>query len=138
MPALSADWASLAAELAGALHLATPPVAITFHAEPPAGIAPFGRPMPDPEPDGRAGRVPAGCVFWIHGGESTFATVPEDHGNCSVGSLTHGMVTMDDVAGNADVVALLEAGWVTPEAMAAIPVVGERPGAVTYGLLAET
>ena len=94
--------------------------------------------MPEPLADGRTGRVPAGCVFWIHATESTFATVAEDHGNCSVGSLTHGFKTLDEVAGNSDVAALLETGWVTMDVVPQIPVVTEKPGAVIYGPLAET
>ena len=37
--------------------------------------------MPAPTADGRTGRVPAGCVFWIRGAERSFTTVAEDHGN---------------------------------------------------------
>jgi uncharacterized protein (DUF169 family) len=64
--------------------------------------------------------------------------VAEDHGNCSVGSVTHGFKTLDDVAGNADVAALVEAGWVTMDVVPQIPVVRTRPASVTYGPLAET
>ena len=94
--------------------------------------------MPDPMEDGRTGRVPAGCVFWMHATEQTFSTVAEDHGNCSVGSLTHGFATLDEVAGNSDVAALVESGWVTMDVVPHIPVVRDRPGTVTYGPLADT
>ena len=130
------DWTTLANRLEGALSLAAAPIAITFSAEAPAGVAAFDRPMPEPLPDGRTGRVAAGCVFWTHATESTFSTVKADHGNCSVGSLTHGFVTLDEVAGNSDVAALLETGWVTMDVVPQIPVVTETPGAVTYGPLA--
>jgi uncharacterized protein (DUF169 family) len=132
------DWARLASGLADALHLATPPIAITFSTAPPSGVAAFDAPMPPPADDGRTGRVPAGCVFWIHAAEQTFVTMPEDHGNCSVGSLTHGLKTLDEVAGNDDVTALVGSGWVSPEVFPQIPTVSERPGAITYGPLAET
>ena len=132
------SWTTLASALQSQLHLATPPVAITFSAEPPAGVPAFDQPMPDPMPDGRTGRVPAGCVFWNHAADRTFTTVAEDHANCSVGSLTHGFKTLDEVAGNGDVAALLESGWVTMDVVPQIPVVTERPAAVTYGPLAET
>jgi uncharacterized protein (DUF169 family) len=94
--------------------------------------------MPAPTPDGRTGRVPAGCVFWMKSTSRTFSTVPQDHGNCSVGQLTHGMKTLDEVAGNWDVAALLESGWVTMDVVPLIPTVSTPPGAVTYGPLAET
>jgi uncharacterized protein (DUF169 family) len=94
--------------------------------------------MPAPLPDGRTGRVAAGCVFWMHAADRTFSTVAADHGNCSVGSLTHGFATLDDVGDNGDVAALLESGWVTMDVVPQIPVVAERPGAVVYGPLADT
>ncbi len=135
---ISTDWPGLAAALTSALHPTAPPVAITFDVEPPAGVEDHGGPMPAPLPDGRTGRVPAGCVFWMDAVDRTFSTTKADHGNCSVGSLTHGFATLDEVAGNDDVAALLGAGWVSMEDVPRIPVVTERPGAVTYGPLAET
>lgn len=135
---ISTDWPGLAAALTSALHPTAPPVAITFDVELPAGVEDHGGPMPAPLPDGRTGRVPAGCVFWMDAVDRTFSTTKADHGNCSVGSLTHGFATLDEVAGNDDVAALLGAGWVSMEDVPRIPVVTERPGAVTYGPLAET
>jgi uncharacterized protein (DUF169 family) len=113
-------------------------LAITFTDTAPAGVEPFSEPMPDALDDGRTGRVPAGCVFWIKAAERTFSTVAEDHGNCSVGSLTHGFKTLDEVAGNSDVAALLESGWVSMDVVPQIPVVTEKPGAVVYGPLGQT
>ena len=132
------QWAQLADALDKNLHLTSPPLAITFSAEPPAGVAPFDAPMPEPMPDGRTGRVPAGCVFWMHAADRTFSTVADDHANCSVGSLTHGFKTLDEVAGNSDVAAMLEVGWVTMDVVPQNPVVQEKPGAVTYGPLRDT
>ncbi len=132
------SWASLDAALTAALHPTAPPIAITFGAEAPAGVPDHGAPMPPPLPDGRTGRVPAGCVFWMDAVDRTFTTTKADHGNCSVGSMTHGFATLDEVAGNDDVATLLSTGWVTMEDVPRIPVVTERPGAVTYGPLADT
>jgi uncharacterized protein (DUF169 family) len=132
------EWKQLADELDRTLHLTAPPLAITFSDAPPAGVPAFDEPMPDAMPDGRTGRVPAGCVFWIKATERTFSTVGADHGNCSVGSMTHGFKTMDEVAGNSDVAALLESGWVSMDVVPQIPVVTKKPGAVTYGPLADT
>src|SRR5207247_10718348 len=129
---------ALSQQLSDALGLAAAPIAITFGSSTPGGVAPFDAPMPEPTDDGRTGRVPAGCVFWMHATERTFSTVGEDHGNCSVGSLTHGFKTLEEVAGNGDVAALLESGWVTMDVLPQIPVVHEKPGAVTYGPLADT
>jgi uncharacterized protein (DUF169 family) len=135
---LTQDWAGLAGRLDSTLHPTAPPVAITFTAEAPAGVAAFDEPMPAAGPDGRTGRVPAGCVFWMKGVDKTFSTVAADHGNCSVGSLTHGFITLEEAATRADVGALMESGWVTMDMVPDIPLVSEKPGAVTYGPLADT
>lgn len=134
----TADWSQLAVELSSALHLASPPIAITFSVGPPPGVPRADDPMPEPLEDGRTGRVAAGCVFWMKAAEKTFSTVAADHANCSVGSLTHGFKTLHEVAGNSDVATLLATGWVTMDVVPLIPVVRDRPGAVTYGPLAET
>jgi hypothetical protein len=42
---------------------------------------------------------------------------------------------MQEVAGNADVAALCESGWVTPEAVGSIAVMREKPASVVYGPL---
>jgi uncharacterized protein (DUF169 family) len=117
------------------LGLAVPPVAIAFISHVPAGIERIQRTMPPRTADGRTGAVAASCVFWIEGTQGVFATEAEDHGNCSVGSLTHGFKTMEEIAQNADIAALCETGWVTPEAVAKIAVVREKPKCVVYGPL---
>jgi uncharacterized protein (DUF169 family) len=135
---MTQSWNDLAGRLSASLSLAAPPIAISFRAGPVDDIAAFDEPMPAPLPDGRTGRVPAGCVFWMRAADATFTTVAEDHGNCSVGSVTHGFKTLDEVGGNSDVAALLESGWVTMDVVPQIPVVTQKPGAVVYGPLAET
>jgi uncharacterized protein (DUF169 family) len=137
MPQTS-PWSDAAAALTAALQLDVPPIAITFSASAPEGVAPFDAAMPEPTADGRTGRVPAGCVFWTKAVDRTFTTVAADHGNCSVGSLTHGFVTLEEAAGRSDVAALLESGWVTMDMVPHIPVVADKPDTVTYGPLAES
>ncbi len=131
------NWADLSNQLEGALGLANPPLAITFHASA-SGVDRFESNMPSPADDGRTGAVPAGCVFWMHAADATFSTVAQDHRNCSVGSVTHGFLGLMDVLESGDVGALLESGWVTPEAAMAIPVVEEKPEEVVYGPLGES
>ena len=104
---MTQNWNELAGRLNASLSLVAPPIAISFRSGPVDGIAAFDEPMPAPLPDGRTGRVPAGCVFWMKAADATFTTVAEDHGNCSVGSLTHGFKTLVEVAGNSVVAALL-------------------------------
>ena len=135
---ITRDWAGLAGGLTSALGLAVQPIAISFSAKPVEGVPAFDAPMAPPTPDGRTGRVPAGCVFWMKAVDATFNTAPEDHGNCSVGSLTHGLKTLDEVADKEDVATLMSSGWVDAAASAAIPTVSQRPGNITYGPLRET
>jgi uncharacterized protein (DUF169 family) len=131
-------WEAAADRLTAALHLTVAPVAITFAADEQA--LPFADSSvrePEPAADGRTGRVPAGCVFWVHALNRTFTTRSEDHANCSVGSLTHGLMDLETASRRVDVATLVETGWVTPEIFTAIPTVATRPEAITYGPLAE-
>lgn len=130
-------WSEAAQRLTVALHLRVDPIAITFGPAAVPTFAEFSELMPEPTPDGRTGRVPAGCVFWVHALERTFTTMPEDHANCSVGSLTHGLIDLATAATRDDVDALVEAGWVSPDVFPVIPTVVHRPDAITYGPLAE-
>src|SRR5262245_66305889 len=102
-------------DLVDLLGLAVPPVAIAFSGSAPTGIGRLERAMPAPTVDGRTGAVAASCVFWIKGTRGIFATKAEDHGNCSVGSLTHGFKTVNEIARNSDGNELCGTGWVTPE-----------------------
>jgi uncharacterized protein (DUF169 family) len=137
----SPAWTAAAADLSNLLHLTNPPLAITWSTATEAsaaGISPFDEPMAPPTGDGRTGRVPAGCVFWMKGTDRTFSTEAADHGNCSVGSVTHGFKGWADVVANADVAALLESGWVTMDDVPNIPVVADGAERITYGPLAES
>ena len=64
-------------------------------------------------------------------------TRPSDHGNCSVGSLTHGLISLDEAATKKDVQAICEAGWVTPEIFPHIPTITNKPATIVYGPLHE-
>src|SRR4029450_1249886 len=132
------SWKDLATELSALLSLEQAPLAITFSQAAPPGVPAYEEAMPPPTPDGRTGKVPAGCVFWVKAAKRTFTTVPADHGNCSVGSMTHGLKTMQEVAGNSDVAALLDSGWVTMDMVPHIPVFTQRPNFITYGPLQDT
>lgn len=132
------DYRAMSKTLMDLLALSAPPLAITFTQDEAADVPRYEGPMPAPAPDGRTGKVSAGCVFWMKAVDRTFRTCAEDHGNCSVGSLTHGFITLDAAAKRDDVKALVEACWVTPEVFPHIPVVKQRPACVIYGPLAET
>lgn len=128
--------AELSAELTELLGLAVPPIGIAFRrsSETP-DIPPVGLAHPAPTEDGRTGAVPAPCVFWMLGAERIFSTVEADHGNCSVGAYTHGFKRLEDIAGNADVAALVQSGWVGEADFPKVPAVKDRPGSIVYGPL---
>jgi uncharacterized protein (DUF169 family) len=132
------NWKKLAFEIRNLLNLQSLPIAITFSDVAPQGISPYEGVMPEPTLDGRTGKVPAGCVFWIKSMEQTFTTASQDHGNCSVGSFTHGLKKIDEIKGNSDVSTLLECGWVTEEMFSQIPAIKERSDFITYGPLDKT
>jgi uncharacterized protein (DUF169 family) len=126
------DNQKLAEDLVKSLGLQHAPLAIRFTQEAIPGVDPITDPMPAPTADGR---IAAGCVFWMKAEGRSFSTVAEDHANCSVGSVTHGFRTLEEVGDKADVGALVGAGWVAPEMFPAIPVVKEPYKYVSYGPL---
>jgi uncharacterized protein (DUF169 family) len=131
------NWAILASELTDLLGLSVPPVAITFRDEEVSPAHRYVSEMPPPVEDGRTGAVPAGCVFWMKATEATFSTEEQDHGNCSVGSFTHGFKSLEDVSKNSDVKALLETGWVSAETVGQLTRVNKKPLHIIYGPLSK-
>lgn len=132
------DWGELSARLSAALKLVAPPIGIAFVRDVAATPAPaFDALMAPPNDAGRTGAVPAGCVFWMKATERAFATSAADHANCSVGSYTHGFLTLEEAATRDDVEAVLASGWVDHAAMTSLPAMRERPAQVVYGPLAE-
>lgn len=126
------NYKALGQRLTELLSLKVSPMTITFSDKQPENIPQFEGKMPEKTPDGRTGKVSAGCVFWMHGSERQFTTTPEDHANCSVGSLTHGLMTLEEVKNNADIQAILECGWVPLEIVPNIPVLKNKPKYITY------
>ena len=132
------EWRSLNDRLVATLKPFAPPVAISFLAEDQAvPAARLDDAYPEPNKHGRTGQVSAGCVFWIRGADTSFATNAADHANCSVGSFTHGFLTLEEAATKDDVCAVLESGWVDEAAIGALPVVANRPASVVYGPLVD-
>lgn len=130
------SWTSISEQLSKALVPFAPPLSITFSAKT-TSIDKFDSPMAPATEEGRTGRVPAGCVFWIEGINRTFATLAEDHGNCSVGSFTHGLMDLNTAATKSDVANLVGAKWVREEDFTSIAHVEERPQEIIYGPLAD-
>jgi uncharacterized protein (DUF169 family) len=132
------EFRKYAEALQSSLHLTAPPIGIAFRADDGSGTAPrYVSDPPAPTQDGRTGAVPAGCLFWFKAVDQVFSTISEDHGNCSVGSYTHGFKPLAEAATKADVGALFESGWITEADVPGIAHVPERPGSIIYGPLAE-
>lgn len=131
------QWRSLADRLVAILKPYTAPVAISFLGKGQAvPVARLRDVAPEPNEHGRTGQVPAGCVFWVRAATEVFATRASDHANCSVGSFTHGFLTLEEAASKDDVCAVLEAGWVDEAAVSALPHVSLKPDSIVYAPLA--
>lgn len=132
------EWAVLSTRLTAALGPVAEPIGIAFLSPGEESPAPdFDEGRAAPNEAGRTGSVPAGCVFWMKALEGPFSTAAADHANCSVGSYTHGFLTLAEAAAKDDVSAILEAGWVDRASMAGLPHVGEKPARIVYGPLSD-
>jgi uncharacterized protein (DUF169 family) len=122
------DYAKLSADLTEALSLSQSPIAISFTDTIPEGI---GAP---------ADRVPAGCRFWEDATSATFATSAEDHNLCAIGVYTHNL--QPSPAQQTDLMDALKVfgdlGYVRPEDIPLIPVLGSQSKHVIYSPLADT
>jgi uncharacterized protein (DUF169 family) len=117
---------ALVQELSQLLDLDHSPVAVTFH-EQELRAEPGGRPAPEP----------AGCCFWARAESQRVHTTAADHAHCSVGSYTHGFISLAEAAGGEDTAALVGSGWVTEADLAGAPSVAGAPAAITYEPLHE-
>ena len=117
---------TLAQELVRLLDLDHPPVAVAFHEHEPAEQL-RTRPAPGP----------AGCCFWQQAEQRRLHTTAADHANCSVGSYTHGLISLGEAAAGEDTAALVGSGWVTAADLGSAPHVAATPAAITYEPLDE-
>jgi uncharacterized protein (DUF169 family) len=123
------DYRGIEDRLRETFNLRRRPVAVTFRAAPPAGVAKF------------TGTEPSGCSFWrVAAGGRTFYTVPSDHYNCAVGSHTHRMALPPDRAQELDQTLgfMTGLGYLRMEEVPGIPRLPETPGAVVYAPLGDT
>lgn len=122
------SYSQLAETLARSLRLAQAPVAICFPESVPAGVP------------AHQGHAPAGCQFWREAATNTFATAADDHALCAVGSYTHNLE--QTAALRKDLQQCLTVfdslGYVRPEDLPLIPVLGTRPKHIVYAPLAES
>lgn len=125
---MSPSYSQLAEALTRSLRPAQPPVAVSFTDSLPSQVAQH------------QGHVPAGCRFWREAATSAFATSSADHALCAVGSYTHNLepspAQQKDLADCLSVFGKL--GYVTPDDLPLIPVLGTRPRHVVYSPLSRT
>ena len=119
------NYAVFADRLSELLGLTEAPVAVSVDAprEPDAAT-----PVP---------AQPAGCCFWEPAQQRRLDTVPADHANCSVGSYTHGLMTLEQAAAGGDTAALVGSGWVGEADLMAAAALPFRPSSITYQPLVE-
>jgi uncharacterized protein (DUF169 family) len=117
-------YSLLAHQLSELLGLTQPPVAITFNA-----------PTTERAPEVMA--QPAGCCFWAPARQERLDTLASDHAHCSVGSYTHGLITLEQAAAGEDTAALVGSGWVGPADLKAAAALPFRPASITYQPLAD-
>lgn len=124
----SHNFAEIAGSLSGSLDLQQSPIAITFADTWPEGIP------------AHAGQVPAGCRFWGDAAAGAFATSAADHNRCAIGVYTHNLEPSPGQ--QTDLMDALkifgDLGYVRPEDLPLIPVLGTQPKYVVYGPLAST
>jgi uncharacterized protein (DUF169 family) len=122
------SYSPFAETLACSLRLAQAPVAICFTDSVPARVPAY------------EGHAPAGCQFWREAATVPFATSSDDHALCAVGSYTHNLekstALQKDLQECLNVFDSL--GYVTPQDLPLIPVLGARPKHIVYAPLAES
>jgi uncharacterized protein (DUF169 family) len=124
-----ANYADLSKELAGALRLSLPPIAVCLAESKPEGVS-----------DYKGKRLPAGCVFWQEAAMGAFATQQADHGLCSIGMYTHNMDLSPDAQTDLGVAlkVFADIGYLPSDQVDAISVLKERPRYVIYAPLEST
>jgi uncharacterized protein (DUF169 family) len=120
-------YARLASELSGKLDLDTPPVALAFVDEQPAGVETLGA------------EGPSSCSFWRRAEQGVFYAPAEKHFNCAVGAMTMGFELPEPVMQNlmSTVETMCNAGYITPEEPRSMPSVKGGHSGIVYGPLAD-
>ena len=122
------DYRRLAEQLAAALELSVPPIAVAFRDAVPDGVPEFH------------GAAPAGCVFWQEAARRTFATSADHHALCSIGIHTlnlSGAPASQPEELRTALEAMTGLDYVREEEVAAIPVAQREVRHALYGPLAD-
>jgi uncharacterized protein (DUF169 family) len=121
------DYSRLAHELTDKLGLDTPPVALAFVNEQPAGV------------EALSAEGPSSCSFWRLAEQSVFYAPAAKHFNCAVGAMTMGFQlpqpVMQKLTGTVEL--MCSAGYITPDEPGAMPTVQGGHTGIVYGPLAD-
>jgi uncharacterized protein (DUF169 family) len=115
----------MAAKLATALGLATPPVALALADVPPPGVRTF------------EGSVPSACTFWRRAESAVFYATAAQHYRCPVGTMVMGFEMPDDVKQELMglVGVMVEGGYLGADEAPRIPTLPRKSAGVVYGPL---
>jgi uncharacterized protein (DUF169 family) len=123
------DYAQIERRLTDVLRLTRRPVAIAFRDVPPEGVLPL------------SGSQPSSCSFWrLAAGGHVFYTVPSDHYNCPVGSLTHNIpLPSEREAELKNVLAMMwDIGYIRMDDIPGIARLPQSPSVTVYAPLSQT
>lgn len=122
------SYSHLAEKLATSLRLVQPPVAVCFPDSVPTSVP------------AHEGHAPAGCQFWRDAAVASFSTTARDHALCAVGSYTHNLELSPAEHGELQecLTVFSSLGYVQPDDLPLIPVLGRRPQHVIYAPLAQS
>jgi uncharacterized protein (DUF169 family) len=111
--------------ISSGLQLTSPPIALSFIEEPPAGMTEF------------EGQVPSACTFWRKAESDVFYAAAEKHFNCPIGAMTMGFEMPQEV--QQQLMGLVQmmtgCGYITPEEAAKIPSINKPKKGIVYGPL---
>lgn len=117
-----------ARRLTAVLELDLPPVALRFVSQ-----------VPDDVPEVDRG-FPSSCSYWREAENHTFYASLDRHLHCAIGAMVMGFPLPGEVSAQLGEVisAMAECGYLSPEEVAAIPVVPKGHVGIVYGPLSQT
>ena len=119
------DWSAMARSLTEGLHLAKPPVQVTYLDAPPQGVP------------AHPGGSPSVCTFFAEGQKQAFYVDLKGHDACEIGAFVLGMAPEGELGSRlmATVGMMQKEGYLAPGDEAKIPRNEKAPRYVAYGPL---
>jgi uncharacterized protein (DUF169 family) len=119
------NYQEMAGRISSSLQLTTPPIALSFSEEVPAGVAGF------------EGEVPSACSFWRKAESDVFYAAAGKHFNCPIGAMTMGFDMPQEVQEQlmGMVQMMTGCGYISPEEAAKIPSINKKKKGIIYGPL---